>query len=136
DGEGFLVADPAGAIARAPAAMQLMAIAQPVAGLAFRRLKIRDLSDDAAQPMVDQRGDMALLFNGEIYNFMQLRHELEAKGHRFRSTGDTEVVLAASREWSTTCSPRLDGMWAIAVLDMRRRRLVLSRDRFGIKPIV
>jgi asparagine synthase (glutamine-hydrolysing) len=102
-------------------------------GLAFRRLAILDLSDAAAQPMA--LGDLRLVFNGEIYNFVELRSELEALGHRFRSTGDTEVLLAAYRQWGLGAIPRLQGMFALALWDGGRRRLVLARDRVGIKPL-
>jgi asparagine synthase (glutamine-hydrolysing) len=76
-----------------------------------------------------------MVFNGEIYNFRELRRELEARGRAFRSTGDTEVALAAFEAWGEGCLERLDGMWAMVVVDLRRRRLVGSRDRFGIKPL-
>ena len=82
-----------------------------------------------------RRKDLGL-FNGEIYNFRELRRELEAKGRAFRTSGDTEVVLAAFEEWGERCFARLEGMWAIAILDLSRNRLVVSRDRFGIKPVL
>lgn len=104
-----------------------------IAGLVHRRLKILDLSDAAAQPMIDS--ETALIFNGEIYNFRELRRELEAEGVVFSSSGDTEVVLKAYNAWGPTCFERFAGMWALAILDTRRKRLVLSRDRFGIKPM-
>jgi asparagine synthase (glutamine-hydrolysing) len=81
-------------------------------------------------------GRIWVVFNGEIYNFRDLRRELQAKGHVFQSTGDTEVLLAAYEEWGEGCFARLDGMWAIVILDLRRNRLVVSRDRFGIKPLL
>jgi asparagine synthase (glutamine-hydrolysing) len=104
-------------------------------GLAARRLKVKDLSDQAAQPMSSPDGTLWLAFNGEIDNFRELRAELSARGRAFRSQGDTEVLLAAYEEWGTGAFARLDGMWAVALADLRRRRLVLSRDRFGIKPL-
>src|SRR5205085_5935069 len=76
-----------------------------------------------------------IVFNGEIYNFAELRRELEARGHRFRSSGDTEVILAAYERWGTQCFERFDGMWAIVIADLRERKLIASRDRFGIKPL-
>ncbi|HEX6740015.1 MAG TPA: asparagine synthase (glutamine-hydrolyzing) [Vicinamibacteria bacterium] len=106
----------------------------PVA-LAARRLKVKDLSDDAAQPMASPDGRVWLSFNGEIDNFRELRQELAALGRAFRSQGDTEVLLAAYETWGTDAFARLDGMWAAAIADLGRRRLVLSRDRFGIKPL-
>jgi asparagine synthase (glutamine-hydrolysing) len=106
-----------------------------IAAGAFRRLKIIDVSDESMQPMIAPDRSAALLFNGEIYNFRALRSELESRGHVFRSTGDTEVVLEAWREWEEGCFDRLDGMWAIVIADFRKHRIVASRDRFGIKPL-
>jgi asparagine synthase (glutamine-hydrolysing) len=105
------------------------------AGLAYRRLAILDLSPAGHQPMLSANGDAALIFCGEIYNFRELRAELEARGHRFRSTADSEVLLAAYVEWDVGCLAHLSGMWAFAIWDKRRRRLFCARDRFGIKPL-
>jgi asparagine synthase (glutamine-hydrolysing) len=135
DGEGFLVADQHGNIDRSAAPEQLRMTAVPRVGFAFRRLKICDLSAAADQPMGSADGKTWVVFNGEIYNFRELRDELEAKGHVFRTSGDTEVVLAAFEEWGDRCFDHLDGMWAIVILDLNRNRLVVSRDRFGIKPL-
>jgi asparagine synthase (glutamine-hydrolysing) len=104
-------------------------------GLAVRRLKVKDTSDLAAQPMASADGRLWLAFNGEIDNFRELREELAARGRAFRSRGDTEVLLAAYEAWGSGAFARLDGMWALALADLERRRLVLSRDRFGIKPL-
>lgn len=104
-------------------------------GLGFRRLSILDLSHAADQPMVSDDGQFALVFNGEIYNYIELRRELETRGYRFRSTGDTEVLLNAYREWGSKCLERLNGMWAFVVHDQRRGLLFGSRDRFGVKPL-
>ncbi|MDX6513080.1 MAG: hypothetical protein QOE36_2584, partial [Gaiellaceae bacterium] len=79
-------------------------------------------------------GRLRLVHNGEVYNYRELRAELEAKGHRFRSATDTEVILAAYREWGPTCVERFNGMWAFAIWDEAERRLFASRDRFGVKP--
>jgi asparagine synthase (glutamine-hydrolysing) len=135
DGEGFLVLDPAGRAHRFSSAQAGSPPAAVLAGLAFRRLKILDLTEAAAQPMGSPDGALWIVFNGEIYNFRELRRELEARGRVFRSTGDTEVALAAFEAWGEACLGRLEGMWAMVVLDLRRRRLVGSRDRFGIKPL-
>jgi asparagine synthase (glutamine-hydrolysing) len=136
DGEGFLLCDDRGKVTHATQADALDATTTaPRVGFAFRRLKICDLSAAADQPMSSADGKTWIVFNGEIYNFRELRIELEAKGHVFRSHGDTEVILAAFEEWGEDCFARLDGMWAIVILDLRRNRLVVSRDRFGIKPL-
>jgi asparagine synthase (glutamine-hydrolysing) len=102
--------------------------------LGFRRLAIIDLSDAGMQPFASEDGRLRLLHNGEVYNYRELRRELEPKGHRFRSATDTEVILAAYREWGDACVERFNGMWAIAIWDADRRRLFCSRDRFGVKP--
>jgi asparagine synthase (glutamine-hydrolysing) len=102
--------------------------------LGFRRLAIIDLSEAGAQPLASEDGRLQLIHNGEIYNYRELRGELEAAGHRFRSATDTEVVLAAYREWGSACVERFNGMWAFALWDGERQQLFCSRDRFGIKP--
>ena len=99
----------------------------------FRRLSIVDLADEANQPMVD--GDSWVVFNGEIYGFRELKTELEAFGHHFRTKSDTEVLLRAYREWGDSFVDHLDGMFAVAIWDDRERRLKLWRDRPGIKPL-
>ncbi|MEV5515495.1 N-acetylglutaminylglutamine amidotransferase [Streptomyces flaveolus] len=103
--------------------------------LAHQRLKIIDLSDQGAQPMTDAEQEVTGVFNGCIYNYQDLREELLGLGHRFRSTSDTEVVLAAYRQWGTSCVDRFHGMFAFAVVEHRTGRLVLGRDRLGIKPL-
>jgi asparagine synthase (glutamine-hydrolysing) len=100
----------------------------------FRRLAIIDLSDAAMQPFASDDGRLQLLHNGEIYNYRELRAELAAKGHVFRSASDTEVILAGYREWGDECVRRFNGMWAIAIWDADHNRLFCSRDRFGVKP--
>jgi asparagine synthase (glutamine-hydrolysing) len=105
------------------------------AALAHRRLTILDLTDRAAQPMLAPGSRVAITYNGEIYNFVELRDELLARGHPVESTGDTEVLLHAYLEWGPDCVSRLVGMWAFAVVDLDRDILFLSRDRFGIKPL-
>ncbi|MDD1661514.1 MAG: asparagine synthase (glutamine-hydrolyzing) [Methanomicrobiales archaeon] len=103
-------------------------------GLAHRRLSIIDLSEAARQPMTNEDGTLWLVFNGEIYNFIELRRELLEKGHRFRSEGDAEVILHAYEEWGKECLLRFNGMWAFALWDSRKQELFCARDRFGIKP--
>jgi asparagine synthase (glutamine-hydrolysing) len=105
-------------------------------GLASRRLAIVDLSERAAQPMRTADGALTLVYNGEVHNWLELRAELEARGVAFRSDSDTEVVLEAFRLWGPACLDRFNGMWALALWDARARRLLLARDRFGIKPLV
>jgi asparagine synthase (glutamine-hydrolysing) len=102
--------------------------------LGAARLKIIDLAG-GDQPIVSENGDAVVVFNGEIYNHAELRRELEALGRQFRSRSDTEVVLRAFLEWDTECFRRLRGMFAVALWQQSRRRLVLARDRLGIKPL-
>ena len=103
-------------------------------GLGFRRLAILDLSDAASQPMVSADGRHVLVFNGEIYNFLELREELRQLGHQFRSTGDTEVLLEAFGRWGTACVDRFNGMFAFVIYDRVAGTLAMCRDRFGKKP--
>jgi asparagine synthase (glutamine-hydrolysing) len=98
------------------------------------RLKIIDLGG-GDQPMASDDGDTVVAFNGEIYNHLEMRRELEARGHRFRSHCDTETVLRAFLEWDTACFDRMRGMFAVALWTESQRRLVLARDRMGIKPL-
>ena len=108
----------------------------PGIALGHARLAIIDLSDGGRQPFASDDGTLQLLHNGEVFNYLELRAELEQVGHRFRSETDTEVVLRAYEQWGPSCVERFNGMWAIALWDGRRRRLFCSRDRFGIKPFV
>ena len=135
DGERFLLVDAAGRTDLLPSLDAPAAGGPPVLGFGFRRLRIRDLSEAAAQPIASPDGSCWMVFNGEIDNFRELRRELEGRGRRFRSSGDSEVALAAFEAWGDECFRRFEGMWAIAIVDLRRRRLVGSRDRFGIKPL-
>lgn len=102
--------------------------------LGFRRLSILDLSAAGHQPMRDAAGRLWLVFNGEIYNFLEIRAELMQLGHHFHSQGDTEVILHAYQEWGEACVQRFNGMWAFALVDLARGRLFCSRDRLGVKP--
>ncbi len=103
--------------------------------LGHRRLAIIDLSAAGQQPMVSRDGQVVLSYNGEVYNFRELRTELEALGHSFRSRTDSEVVLNAWHEWGAACATRFNGMFAFAVWDRREQSLFLVRDRYGIKPL-
>jgi asparagine synthase (glutamine-hydrolysing) len=103
--------------------------------LAHRRLAIIDLSDAGRQPMPNEDGSVWLVYNGEIYNAPDLRQELEALGHRFRSRTDSEVILHGYEAWGPACVERFNGQFAFCVHDVKGRRLFLARDRFGIKPL-
>jgi asparagine synthase (glutamine-hydrolysing) len=107
----------------------------PGVGFGHRRLAIIDLSDAAAQPMHGEGGRQVVMFNGEIYNFREVRKGLQAKGHRFRTESDTEVILAAWAEWGPDCLTHLNGMFAIALYDAGEDALFLARDRLGVKPL-
>jgi len=107
----------------------------PDAALIHTRLSIIDLSSAGAQPMANERGTVWTVFNGEIYNHRQLRQRLEAKGHVFRSKSDTEVIPLLYEELGPQFVQELRGMFALAIYDTQRRRLILVRDRFGIKPL-
>jgi asparagine synthase (glutamine-hydrolysing) len=102
--------------------------------LGHRRLSILDLSPAGHQPMATDDGELWITFNGEIYNFIELAEELRARGHRFRSSGDSEVLLKAYAEWGPDALNRLNGMFALAIWDRRRQLLFCARDRFGVKP--
>lgn len=104
-------------------------------GLGHRRLRILDLSDRSQQPMIDADLGLSLVFNGCIYNFRELRAELEEKGYRFFSDGDTEVILKAWHAWGEDCVSRFHGMFAFVLHERDSGRLVMARDRFGIKPL-
>jgi asparagine synthase (glutamine-hydrolysing) len=104
-------------------------------GLSHRRLSIVDLSPAGHQPMCDDEGRCWITYNGEVYNHLELREELASLGARFRSTSDTEVILAAYLRWGRECLERMNGMFAFAIWDGRRRELFCARDRFGVKPL-
>src|SRR5262245_36825373 len=131
----------AGAIATMTAAMQPRGpdgggqIVRNRVGLGHRRLKIIDLTEKAAQPMADPALGLEIAFNGCIYNYPELRAELEGKGYRFFSHGDTEVILKAYHAWGAACVERFLGMFAFAIHERDSGRLILARDRFGIKPL-
>lgn len=100
-----------------------------------RRLSILDLSSRGKQPMVSEDGNFIISFNGEIYNFLEIRKELISLGHTFKSDTDSEVVLHAYMEWKEKCVERFNGMWAFAIWDNTIQKMFLCRDRFGIKPL-
>jgi asparagine synthase (glutamine-hydrolysing) len=107
----------------------------PGVGLGHRRLSIIDLSDAAAQPMLTPDRRLAVTYNGEIYNFREVRAELEARGHHFATQSDTEVILAGWRQWGPDCLTRFNGMFALALYDADQDALFLARDRLGVKPL-
>src|SRR6266478_8020940 len=104
-------------------------------GLAHRRLSIIDLSPAGHQPMSNEDGTVWITFNGEIYNFQELRAKLLTAGHKFESQTDTETIIHGYEEWGDEVIRRLRGMFALAIWDTRKRRLLLARDRVGKKPI-
>ncbi|MBI4712412.1 MAG: asparagine synthase (glutamine-hydrolyzing) [Planctomycetes bacterium] len=106
----------------------------PFVGLANRRLSIIDLSPAGHQPMSNENQTIWITYNGEIYNYIELRSELQKLGHRFRSDTDTEVIIHAYEEWGEDCLRHFNGMWAFAIWNSKRRRLFCARDHFGIKP--
>jgi asparagine synthase (glutamine-hydrolysing) len=146
DDEGYLLAETATGSAllcggdNTDARLNLPSVTSAPAGrhdlaLAFRRLAILDLSPAGHQPMPSADGRCWIVFNGEVYNYIELRQELAGLGHRFVSGSDTEVILAAYQQWGIDCLHRFNGMWGLAIWDTDRRELFLARDRFGVKPL-
>jgi len=103
--------------------------------LGFRRLSILDLSEKGHQPMLSDDEKITITFNGEIYNFKKIRQELKSLGYHFKSNSDTEVILKSYEEWGTEMFTRFDGMFAIALIDLEKQKLILGRDRIGLKPL-
>lgn len=143
DGEGLLFFAPTSGAAVAVTTDEtppgVHGAAEAPAGATFalghRRLSILDLSTAGHQPMSDREGECWITFNGEIYNYAELREELVPRGHIFQTGTDTEVVLAAWREWGESCLAHFNGMFAFVLVDRRSRRLFAARDRFGVKPL-
>lgn len=104
-------------------------------GLGFRRLSILDLTEKSNQPFEDIDSRYVIVFNGEIYNYVELRKQLESEGHSFKSSGDTEVLLESYKAWGESCVSRFNGMWAFVIFDKLKRTIFGSRDRFGVKPL-
>lgn len=103
--------------------------------LGFRRLSILDLSEKGHQPMLSDNEKISITFNGEIYNFKKIRQELEDLGYHFQSNSDTEVILKSYEEWGSSAFPKFDGMFAICIVDLAQQKLILARDRMGLKPL-
>lgn len=104
-------------------------------GFGFRQLKIIDLSDNSHQPMTDSEENYWIIFNGEIYNFKEIRNELTGLGHHFFSESDTEVALKSYMQWGSDCLQKFNGMFAIAIFDKNKNKVFIARDRIGIKPL-
>ena len=109
-------------------------IAGPI-GIGHRRLAVIDLSSQASQPMISNNKRYVLSYNGEIYNFLEIRKELEKKGYKFYSNSDTEVVLNAIIEWNSNALLKFNGMFSLCFWDNETKKLLLARDRYGIKPL-
>lgn len=103
--------------------------------LGFRRLSILDLSINGHQPFFNHEKNICIIFNGEVYNYIEIREELISKGYQFYTGTDTEVILNSYIEWGEDCFSRFNGMWGLAIYDMRKNILICSRDRFGVKPV-
>ena len=119
---------------RGPNSSGVQIFADDGVALGHRRLSILDLSERGHQPMADPKEQCWITFNGEIYNYRELRQELETAGFAFRSDTDTEVLLYAYQHWGVACLQKLDGMFAFAIWDRPRQTLFAARDRLGIKP--
>ncbi|MEM7442161.1 MAG: asparagine synthase (glutamine-hydrolyzing) [Pseudomonadota bacterium] len=130
---GFLLADTD--TGQSIATQTLSADFVPDLLLASRRLSILDLTAAGQQPIANESGDISVVFNGAIHNYLELRRELEGFGHVFQSKTDTEIIVHAYEQWGPDCANRFNGMWAYAIWDARNQTLICSRDRFGIKPL-
>lgn len=115
--------------------MEAPPLQHPQVALGHRRLSILDLSPKGHQPMCDSEQRYWITFNGEVYNYREIRKELEQLGYRFRTDTDTEVIINSYKQWGTDCQHKFNGMWAFALYDRQEKRIFLSRDRFGIKPL-
>src|SRR4051794_30135824 len=137
DGQGWLGVLTDGTVCRTPSLAQWDRKGpDPWLAASFRRLAIRDLDDRASQPLARRSGSLWILCNGEIYNDAEIRRDLRTAGVTFATDSDAETMLAAYEVWGPECVDRLRGMWAAVIVDIPRRRLILTRDRLGIKPLV
>jgi len=137
DGEGYWLYDGSNPVGEWLGKSEVLTnpLRRGMIGLGHRRLSIIDLSDAGLQPMPSVSRRQWIVFNGEIYNYIELRNELIHAGHHFHTETDTEVILAAYNQWGTNCFNRFNGMWGMAIVDLDKRSLILSRDRLGIKPL-
>lgn len=135
DDEGYAWADPSTGLYKTWTSERLVQGDLTGILLGHRRLSILDLTANGHQPMLSDDGSIILVYNGEIYNFLELRRELEARNVRFHSQSDTEVLLRGYETWGVEVLNRLNGMWAFVLWDGREKKLVASRDRFGVKPL-
>ena len=138
DDKGFLLADTlTGEVLQSREMALLKSFLEskrPHLGIGHQRLSIIDLSDAGHQPMCNEDKSIWIVYNGEIYNYLEIRRELEPLGHHFKSQTDTEVIVHAYEEWGTECLKRFNGMWAFAILDVQKKTIFCSRDRAGVKP--
>ena len=104
-------------------------------GFGHQRLSIIDLTQAGHQPMEDKEGRLWITYNGEVYNFKEIKKELETRGYKFKSSSDTEVIINAYKEWGSKCVQKFNGMFAFGIYDSMRRCLFLARDRVGKKPL-
>ena len=104
-------------------------------GLGHCRLSIIDLSKKGYQPMSNENTTIWIVYNGEIYNYLELGEELKRQGHTFKSKTDTEVIIHSYEEWGEDCFKKFNGDWALAILDLNKKKIILSRDRFSVKPL-
>ena len=107
----------------------------PGIAMVHRRLSILDISSAGHQPMLSDCGRYVLVFNGEIYNFKELKNELKQLGHKFITDGDTEVILKSYKEWGMECLKRFEGMFVFVIWDNKKNELIVARDRMGEKPL-
>ena len=138
DDKGFLLADTVtGEVLQSREMALLKSFLEskrPDLGIGHQRLSIIDLSDAGHQPMCNEDESIWIVYNGEIYNYLEIRRELEPLGHHFKSQTDTEVIVHAYEEWGTECLKRFNGMWAFAILGVQKKTIFCSRDRAGVKP--
>ena len=149
DDEGYVVIDqptsrymnysgrssPSAVQARLPVLLPSTSLSRANIGLCHRRFSIIDLSPAGHQPFFDEECSCCVVFNGEIYNYLEIRDELIAKGVKFATESDTEVLVKAYRYWGRDCFAKLNGFWAMALYDFARKELLVSRDRIGKKPL-